>query len=207
MQKRNGFLLLIFSLLLTFSLSVSAASVNDLLHNPNDPVAGNPKGDITVVEFFDYQCSHCISMGPVISQILRTDPHVRVVFKEFPIRGPQSTLAARAALAAKKQGKYLLLSHALLASNQPLSEETILEIAKEKVPGINVAVLKHDMNSNAVVNEIKANYQLAESLSVNVTPVFFVGKSNATSVRELNMMLGSMSVDELQKAIHQARNN
>src|SRR5689334_12549783 len=90
-------------LLCLFSFAVKAESVNALFHQNSDPVAGNPKGKVTVVEFFDYQCSHCMTMAPVIEAIIKNNPNVRVVFKDFPIRGPVSEFAAKAALAANKQ--------------------------------------------------------------------------------------------------------
>ena len=99
-----------------------------LFNQSNDPIAGNPNGKITVVEFFDYQCPHCTTMAPVMADVIKANPDVRVVYKEFPIRGPMSEMASRAALAANKQGKYMVLSHALLTSTQPLSEEVIFSL-------------------------------------------------------------------------------
>ena len=79
----------------------------DLLEDPGSPVGGNPAGDVTVVEFFDYRCPHCRRMAPVVKALLAEDPGIRLVYKELPILGEESTLAARAALAARGQGKYV----------------------------------------------------------------------------------------------------
>jgi protein-disulfide isomerase len=194
-------MLLTFGLL--FSLSVHAEpSVNSILRQANDPVAGNPQGKITVVEFFDYQCSHCSNMAPVIADIIKTNPNVRVVFKEYPIRGEMSEFASRAALAANKQNKYYPLNHALLTTNLAMNENNIYDIAKAN--GLNVAKLKADMNSQSVKSQIKANYNLARELNLNGTPAFFIGKTNEKNSNKLDFVLGEMSQSELQDAINKA---
>ena len=110
-----------------------------LFHQAGDPMAGNANGKVTVVEFFDYQCSHCVDMAPVIDSLIKADPNVRVVFKEFPIRGPLSEYAAKAALAASAQGKYFEFHKALMdqiSQKQPLTEDSVLKAA-QKV-GLNI---------------------------------------------------------------------
>lgn len=189
---------------LLISCHAYADSTDSLLRQANDPVAGNPKGNVTVVEFFDYQCSHCVNMAPVMEAIIKANPNVRVVFKEYPIRGPQSNLASRAALAANKQSKYYTLNHALMTTNQALNENNILEIAKEA--GLNTAKLKKDMNSDAVKKQIEANYALASELNITGTPAFFIGKTSAKKTYDVNFVLGEMSQTELQDAINKAGN-
>ena len=115
------------------------------LSNTHSPVAGNEKGNVTLVEFFDYQCGHCKTMGPVISNLINSDPQLRVVFKEFPIFGATSEFAAKAALAAKNQEKYLPFHEALLQEKAALSNEKVLEIAKNV--GLDVERLQKDLNS------------------------------------------------------------
>ena len=176
--------------------------VNVLFKQNNDPMAGNPNGKVTIVEFFDYQCPHCVDMAPVIDAIIKNNPNVRVVFKEFPIRGPMSELAARAALAANKQGKYYQFSHALLISKQPLSEETILTIAKQQ--GLNVAQLKKDMNDAVVESQLKNNIKLAQELKLFGTPAFFIGKSDASSTDGISYTPGQLNQKQLQTMIDQA---
>jgi protein-disulfide isomerase len=196
-------LFILSSLLFLFALNVHAESVNELLHQANDPVAGNPQANVTVVEFFDYQCSYCIDMAPVIDTIIKTNPNVRVVFKEFPIRrGSVSEVAARAALAANKQGKYLAFHHALLAADQPLTRDAVLTIAKKV--GLNVNQLKKDMQSASVTNQINKNHQLAERLNVSGTPAFFIGNTQAQNMDQLKFVLGEMSQSDLQQAIDNA---
>ncbi|RDI39210.1 DsbA family protein [Aquicella lusitana] len=201
MLRKNILAFLPF-LLFWLSWSAHAQSINNLFHQPGDPVAGNPRGNVTVVEFFDYQCSHCITMAPVMAAIIKANPNVRVVFKDFPIRGPVSEFAARAALAANKQGKYYSFSHALLTANQPLTQESVLDMAKAE--GLNVSKLKKDMNSSSVKNQLKANYNLALALKLSGTPAFFIGKTNASGNSDIRFVLGAMSQSELQDAIDNA---
>ncbi len=176
--------------------------VSALFNQSDDPMAGNPNGKVTIVEFFDYQCPHCVDMAPVMDAIIKANPNVRVVFKEFPIRGAMSELAARAALAANKQGKYYQFSHALLINRQPLSEEVIFNIAKEQ--GLNVEQLKKNMNDAAVEKQLKSNIKLAQELKLFGTPAFFIGKSDATSRDDINYTPGQINQKQLQVIIDEA---
>lgn len=173
-----------------------------LFQQTNDPVAGNPNGKITVVEFFDYQCPHCVDMAPVVEDIIKSNPNVRIVFKDFPIRGPLSELAARAALAANKQGKYYQFNHALLIANQPISEALIFQIAKNN--GLNVDQLKKDMNDNTIKDQLKANIKLAQDLQLFGTPAIFIGKSDANTSSNIKYVPGQMNQKQLQDAIDNA---
>lgn len=153
---------------------------NPLFHQTTDPIAGNPNGTVTLVEFFDYQCPHCIDMTETIEGLIKANPNLRVVLKEFPIRGAMSELATRAALAAQKQGKYFPLHLALMSSKtEPLTENIIYDLAK--TAGLNVDQLKVDMKDKSVDQQIKANYQLAKDLGIMFTPVLFIAKSNVTT--------------------------
>lgn len=174
-----------------------------LFHQANDPTAGNPQGKITVVEFFDYQCPHCVDMAPILDAIIKANPDVRIVFKEFPIRGPISDFASRAALAANKQGKYYQFSHALLIAKQPLTQDAILQIAKDN--GLNVDQLKKDMNDASINDQIKANTKLAQDLKLFGTPAFFIGKTNATTSDKINYVPGQMDQNQMQAAIDKAK--
>jgi protein-disulfide isomerase len=204
MQHIHHYLRLLFiGLLFSFSFTAEAESTSALMREKSDPVAGNPNGSITVVEFFDYQCGHCISMAPIISKIIKANPDVRVVFKDLPIRGDMSQFAARAALAANKQGKYYQFSHALLTTSQPLTEDSVFQAAKEV--GLNVTKLKKDMNDRSVHNQINANIKLAQSLQLTGTPAFYIGKTNAGNKADINFVLGELSQSELQDAINKAK--
>lgn len=174
---------------------------SQLFNQANDPIAGNPSGKVTVVEFFDYQCPHCVDMAPVMSAIIKANPDVRVVYKEFPIRGPMSDFAARAALAANKQGKYVDFSHALLTSNKPLTQEIVFSIAKDQ--GINVDQLKKDMADASITAQLKSNMTLAQNLKLFGTPALFIGKTNGGTIEYIP---GFLSQQELQKIIDKNNN-
>src|SRR5262249_35983485 len=88
------------------------SQADQVFRDPADPVSGNPSGDVTLVEFFDYNCPYCKQMAPIMAQPEESDPRLRIVYKEYPILGPGSILAAKAALAADKQGKYVAFHRA-----------------------------------------------------------------------------------------------
>lgn len=191
------------SLILLFSVATQAQSVNTLFHTKGDPIGGNPDGSVTIVEFFDYQCSHCSAMAPTMTTIIKNNPDVRVVYKELPFRGPMSEYAARAALAANKQGKYSVMNHALLTTDQALTPDTIMNMAKGL--DINLYRLKRDMESLRVTNQLNRNLQTAQDYNVSATPAFFIGKTNAANMDQVNFVLGEMSERELQSAINKAK--
>ena len=109
---------------------VIARRARDLFRDPESPVGGNPDGDVTLVEFFDYRCVHCRRIAPMMSKAEQGDPNLRIVYKEFPILGPGSSLASRAALASRRQGKYLVFHKALMRTKNPFTEEGILRTAE-----------------------------------------------------------------------------
>lgn len=190
-----------FAWLLTSVALAQTVPVQALFHQPNNPTAGNPQGNVTVAEFFDYQCGHCQAMAPIISAIIKANPNVRVVFKDFPVfPGQTSTFAARAALAANLQGKYYQFSHALLSSDQPLTEQTVLNIAQQT--GLNTAKLKSDMRLKNIYEQLRANIRLAKQLKLVGTPAFFIGKTNGTG--KIAFVFGEMTQSELQTAIDNA---
>jgi len=152
---------------------------NQLFHQASDPVGGNSNGAVTVVEFFDYQCPHCIDMTATLESLIKSNPNMRVVLKEFPIRGAMSELATRAALAAQKQGKYFEMHTALMGSKtEPLTESIIYDLAKSV--SLDVDKLKTDMKDKSIDQQIKTNYELAKNLEIMFTPVLFIAKSNVT---------------------------
>ncbi len=148
------------------------AAHEELVNDVASPSAGNPKG-LAVVEFFDYQCGYCKKVNPVLTELLKTNPNVRVVFKELPILGPDSMLGSKASLAAKKQGAYLRFHDALMAASEPVTMEMIEKTATQL--GLNVARLKADMKSPEIDEAIVRNSELAEKLNVRATPAFVIG--------------------------------
>jgi protein-disulfide isomerase len=163
------------------SLAENAALRNtiELLHDSNDPIGGNPNGKITLVEFFDYRCPHCIRMYSGIEALIASHPDLRVVYKMFPVLGPESELAARAALAANMQGKFWAYHAALMHAYGNLSLENILAMAN--TAGLNIEKFKRDMNSDSVASAIIFNTDLATRMGVNGTPAIFVTKTNLSA--------------------------
>lgn len=158
------------------------------------PVAGNAKGDVTIVEFMDYRCGYCKGVAPVIEQVLRADGKVRLVIKEFPILGPASRTASMAAIAAHKQGKYLAYHNALMAYPNNLTDEVIFALARQV--GLDLTKLKADMQSPEVQALIEKTHKLATDLGINGTPGFIIGDQ---------IIPGAVSADELKKKLAEAR--
>lgn len=145
-------------------------------------IAGNPKGNVTLVEFFDYQCIHCKKMEPVISSLIKNNPNLRVVYKEFPIFGQSSELASKAALAAAMQGKYSAMHSALFKQEGRLNEDLIMKAAKSA--GLDMTKFKTDMKSKTVSEALNANRELAEKLHLMGTPAFIVVGTSEGKVKE-----------------------
>jgi protein-disulfide isomerase len=134
--------------------------------------AGNPQGDVTVVAFMDYACGYCRASLPGIAELLARDPKVRVVYREIPVLGPESGLAARWALAAAEQGKYRAFHEALYAEGQPSPQAVAAAAAKA---GLDTDRATASVKSDAVAAEIRANHKLGEQLAMTGTPAWVVG--------------------------------
>jgi protein-disulfide isomerase len=152
--------------------SAMQANADAIFRSPHDYVAGNPKGDVTMVEFFDYNCGWCKKGLPEVLNLIEKDKNLRVVLKEFPIFGVDSEYAAMAAIASQKQGKYWDFHNALLAHEGKVTKEAVDEIAAAK--GLDMAQLKKDMDDPAVAKVITDNQALAQSLAINGTPAFVI---------------------------------
>jgi protein-disulfide isomerase len=147
-----------------------------VLRDPDIPVAGNVDGDITIVEYFDYQCPYCRKIEPELRQVVQDDGKVRLVLKDWPILGEVSVIAARMALASKFQGKYLVAHEALIGVNSKLTEPRIRELLAGV--GIDVDRLNRDLVTNAkTIDAILArNRDQAMAFGFKGTPSFIVGK-------------------------------
>ncbi|GIL00076.1 MAG: DSBA oxidoreductase [Alphaproteobacteria bacterium] len=167
---------------------------DELTGQAGDPVAGNPAGAVTVVEFFDYRCPYCKAVAQDMIDTLTAEGDVRIVFKEFPILGPQSEQAARAALAARLQDKYLPFHQALMAHKGELDEAALFGIAEEV--GLDVARLRTDMDSAEIDETISRNIKLANTLAIGGTPAFVVGET---------LVPGALDMDTLRKLVAEAR--
>jgi protein-disulfide isomerase len=146
-----------------------------ILNDPTSPVGGNPKGDVTIVEFFDYNCGYCKRVFPTLKKLMAEDKNLRVVFKEFPILSPQSELAARAALAAWRQDKtkYMEIHRLFIELKGGFTESRILRLATKM--GLDIKQLKIDMRSSTMNKVINGNRQLAQQLGITGTPGFIIG--------------------------------
>jgi protein-disulfide isomerase len=167
-----------------------ASLKNDLVDDPNAPVRGNPRGDVTLVVFSDYRCPYCRQVEPFLQALIKNDPGLRVVVKELPILGPASVYAARMALAAYKQGKYEQFHGAVMSKRSNFDEATLLKLSEEV--GLALDRLKTDMNSPEVDAEIKGTTEIAKALRLSGTPAFIAGTEfipGATDLETLQALL------------------
>ncbi len=167
---------------------------DELLNDPASPVGGNPDGDVTLVEFFDYQCPYCKKVLPSIQALLAEDRNLRYVFKEFPILGKASVFAARAALAAHRQGKYLEFHMAVMPAKGKLTEARVMRLAK--TAGLDTDRLRRDMADGTIDDSIRRNLELASALNVNGTPAFVIGDT---------VVPGAVDIDTLRSLIARER--
>jgi len=153
-----------------------------VLRDPDIPVAGNAAGDISIVEYFDYQCPYCRKIEPELRQVVQGDGKVRLVLKDWPILGPVSVVAARMAMASKYQDKYLAAHDALIGVNSKLTEPRIRELLAGA--GIDLDRLDRDLAGNAkAIDAILArNNDQATAFGFRGTPAFIVGKFRVPGV-------------------------
>ena len=172
----------------------AAAHRDELLRDPESPVGGNRDGDVTVVEFFDYRCGYCIAMAPRLETLLDADRGLRFVYKEWPILGPMSEYAARAALAARRQGRYQDFHAALMRLRGRLTEATVLDAARRL--GLDPERLREDMKSPEIDRALDDNRALAAELGITGTPAFVIGD---------RLVPGAVPLGELKAAVAAAR--
>lgn len=143
--------------------------------DPNAPVLGNPDGDVTVVEFFDYNCPYCRRVKPEVRALIEEDPNIRLVYREWPILGEGSVFAAKAALAARAQGKYEDFHWAMMAIDGRANEASVMRVAEEV--GLDLDRLRKDMEAPDVVEHIETSMRLSQALGFNGTPSFVIGEA------------------------------
>ena len=168
-----------------------------LNNDPTSPVGGNPQGDVTVVEFFDYQCPYCKRIFASVATLLKSDSNVRYVFKEYPILGRESGFAARAALAAWNldPDKYMGFHAALMTARGGLTEERTMRIAAES--GFDTDRLREAMAEPGIEAALQANFALAEALMIVGTPTFVIGEEVISGA--------AVNLDHLKWLVVQAR--
>jgi protein-disulfide isomerase len=167
---------------------------DEILNDPAAPVGGNAVGDVTLVEFFDYNCPYCRRVAPTVTELEEADPDLRLVYKEYPILGPGSEFAARAALASRRQGKYVPFHNALMRATEQVTEETVIQIARGA--GLDTKQLRADMQDPAIQEAIARNLQLANALGITGTPSFIIGQE---------VVPGAVGLRTLQSLIARAR--
>jgi protein-disulfide isomerase len=155
-----------------------AARASALVNGSGGQVLGNPRGDVTVIEFFDYACPYCKAVEPRLQQLLNGDRNVKLVAIEFPILGPESLIAAKVSLASARQGKYASFHQALLGLRGQLSEPAIFDLAKDV--GLDIERLRKDMNAPEIADAIIGNFNLARGLHITTTPTFIIDNHMVT---------------------------
>ena len=167
-----------------------------VLHDPDNPVLGNPDGDIAIVEWFDFNCPYCRKLEPELRQVVHDDGNVRLVLKDWPILGPVSVVAARVALACKYQDKYEKAHDAMIGVSSKLTEPRIYELIAGA--GVNVDRAKRDLaaNAKAIDGMLVRNNETAEALGFQGTPSFIVGKFRVPGV---------LTMDQFAQVIADAR--
>ena len=169
-----------------------------VLRDPDIPAAGNPDGDISIVEWFDYNCPYCRKIAPEIAQVVQDDGKVRLVLKDWPILGEVSKITARMALAAKYQDKFMPAHEAMIGVSSRLTEARARELCAEK--GIDMDRLDRDLKTNAkAIDAILArNHAQAEAFGFRGTPSFIVGKFRVPGI--LTMAEFEMVIKDARKA-------
>lgn len=166
----------------------------EIFKDPAAPVLGNPDGDVNVVEFVDYNCGYCKAVHAAVKDAVKADGKVRLIYKELPILGETSVVAARAALAANMQKKYAEFQEALIKNRGPLSEDAIMKIAEQT--GLDMEKLKADMASPDVEAALQKNQIQARNLAIRGTPSFIVGS---------RVIYGAVDKGTLKQLIDQSR--
>jgi protein-disulfide isomerase len=175
-----------------------ASNAAELFASPRQATLGDPNGDVTLVEFFDYNCGFCKRALNDMRALLRDDPHLKIVLKEFPILGPGSTEAARVAIAARMQdpAKYLAFHQELLGGSGPAGERKALDAARDQ--GFDMTRLERDMASDEVGATLAEDMRLASALGFSGTPSYVIGNEAVT---------GAVGAAALEERIAKARAN
>jgi protein-disulfide isomerase len=173
----------------------NAATIFD---SPRQVTVGNLQGDVTFVEFFDYNCGYCKRAMTDMFDLMKSDPKLKVVLKEFPVLGPGSVDAARVAIAVRMQDKtgkkYLDFHQKLLLSRGQIDKARALVVAKEA--GLDMARIERDMTSDEVKATMEESLKLAEKLGLNGTPSYVIGN---------NIVIGAVGLDALKEKVNTAR--
>ena len=176
------------------SSRAAIAAAKDTLVDAGDPTGGNPKGDVTIVEFFDTRCPYCRKLEPAMADLLARDHGVRLVYKDLPILGAASVLGSKALLAAERQNGYEKLRTAIM-DGPPQTTKPMIRDAAVRL-GLDWKRLEHDMDNPAIQARIDANLKQARSLGIAGTPALVIGGE---------LVPGAVDLPELQKMVATTR--
>lgn len=174
----------------------AANFVDTLKDDKNLTAAGNPKGDVTIVEFFDYNCGYCTRAYNEVATLLEDDKNIRVVFMDMPILGPSSMEASKWSLAAHEQGKYWEYHQAIMDHEGPKEADTLEKLAKDL--GLDVKKMKKDKESKEIADQLSKNIEVAQEMGIRGTPGFVIGN---------RVSPGYIPLDQMKKVIDEARNS
>jgi protein-disulfide isomerase len=169
---------------------------SSVLRDPEIPAAGNPDGDITIVEYFDYNCPYCHKLEPELRQVVQDDGKVKLVYKDWPILGPVSIAAARMALATKYQDKYVAAHDALMGTASRLTEPRIRELLSGAGIDVDRAAKDLETNAKAIDAILARNNDQATAFGFKGTPAFIIGKFRVP---------GALTMAQFDQAIADAR--
>ena len=169
-----------------------------IFNSPRQVTVGNPQGDVTFVEFFDYNCGYCKRAMVDMMELMKHDPKLKVVLKEFPVLGPASVEVARVAVAVRMQDKtgkkYLDFHQKLLSGRGQVDKARAIAAAKEA--GLDVARIEKDLGSDEVRLTLEESLKLAEKLGLNGTPSYVIGP---------HVVVGAVGLDQLKEKVNSAR--
>jgi protein-disulfide isomerase len=175
-----------------------AENAETIFNSPRGVVVGNKDGDVSFVEFFDYNCGYCKRAMTDMMELMKADPKLKVVLKEFPVLGPSSVEAAQVAVAVRMQDptgkKYLDFHQKLLNGRGQVDKAKAVAAAKDA--GLDIARLEKDMATPEVRATIEENFKLAESMGMNGTPSYVIGKQ---------VVVGAVGMEALREKINNAR--
>ncbi|MCS0505197.1 DsbA family protein [Ancylobacter mangrovi] len=191
MQRRNVIRLVALSLLSAplaaagsrYAAAQGTVHVDAILHDPDAPVTGNPRGDVTIVAFLDYNCPYCKKSAPDLARVVKEDGRIRLVYKDWPILTEASVYGAQLALAANYQGKYLEVHDALMAiPGRRIPEEVMLKAVQ--ATSVNLDRLMNDLQTRIgdIAALLKRNNSQANALGLQGTPTYLVGPLLASTL-------------------------
>lgn len=185
-----------------FAAEKAQSNLHALYMPAGNAVAGNPKGHITVVEFFDYNCGYCRMMYPKFQDLIQSDNNLRVLFREYPVLSPSSVLPAKAALAAQRQGKYQAMHNAMMEAHMPLNQSEIVKLGKSV--GLDTDKLLQDMNDPAIAKQLETTVALGQAMNIQGVPTFIVVRTSPPSKAQPQAVVGP-SISRLESMIKEAK--